>query len=131
MTRIVAQISFCVLVLSALTYGAGRWLVRNPMSDDTGDGLLWSGGISALVLLFSITQGVSLNIRRSINTGAACIIVFLAAFGAWGLFSSAGQKQFPEMAGLFPYYALLLAGILVLLLAAINLIWRKGSRKAG
>ncbi len=125
MQKIVPQISFSVLVLSVLIYAIGRWAVQNPLSDDTADWFLWSGGISALVLLFSKTRGVPLNIRKCINAGTASAIIFLAAFGAWGLFSSKGKNQFPEMAGLFPYYALLLAGILLVLLAIINLLWRR------
>ena len=125
MKKVIPQISFSVLLLSALIYGIGRWAVHNPISDDTADWFLWSGGISALVLLFSKVGGVPFNIRTCINAGTTCAIIFLAGFGAWGLFSSAGQKQFPEMAGLFPFYAVLLAGMLLLLLVIVNLVWRR------
>jgi hypothetical protein len=130
MKNVIPQISFSVLLLSVLIYVVGRWLVRNPISDDAGDWFLWSGGISALFLLFSKTGGVPLNIRKCINAGTASIIVFLGAFGGWGLFSTEGQKQFPEMAGLFPYYALILAGILFLLLVIVNLVWRRKQKQA-
>ena len=132
MKKMIPQISFSVLLLSVLIYGVGRWAVHNPLSDDTGDWFLWTGGVSALALLFSKVRGVPFNIRKCLNAGTACAIIFLAGFGAWGLFSSAGQKQFPEMAGLFPFYALLLAGILLLLLVIVNLVWRRslGRRNA-
>ncbi|HTE13644.1 MAG TPA: hypothetical protein VK642_01075 [Burkholderiales bacterium] len=129
MRKIIPQISFIVLLLSVLIYVAGRWAIRNPISDDAGDWLLWSGSISALALLFSIVRGLPLSFRRGVNIGAICTIIFLAAVGTWGLFSTEGQKQFPEMAGLVPYYALMLAGILVLLLGITNLIWSKGGRR--
>jgi hypothetical protein len=123
--KIIPQISFSVLLLSVLIYGVGRWVVQDPMSDDTGDWFLWSGGIAALVLLCFMTKGVPVNIRRSINIGTATTIIFLVAFGAWGLLSIEGQEQFPEMAGLFPFYVLILSGILLLSLVIANLIWRR------
>ena len=132
MNKIIPQICLSVLLLSALIYAIGRWVVRSPMSDDTADWFLWSGGISAAVLLFLITKGAPLSIRNGINAGSASVIIFLAAFGAWGLLSRAGRNQFPEMAGLFPYYALLLAGLLLVVLVIINLVWRgRLGRKAG
>jgi hypothetical protein len=129
MKKSIPQISLCVLFLSALIYVAGRWVLQNPMSDDTGDWFLWSGGIAAVVLLFAKIGGVPLDITKRINAGAASIIIFLAAFGAWGLLSAEGRNQFPEMAGLFPFYALLLAGILFLSLVIINLVWRRSLGK--
>lgn len=129
MKKIIPQLSLSVLLLSALIYVAGRWLVQDGMSDDTGDWFLGSGGIAALVLLFIMTKGVPVNIRRGINIGTATTIIFLAAFGAWGLLSTAGQKQFPEMAGLFPFYALILAGILLLSMVVANLIWRRPQKR--
>jgi hypothetical protein len=129
MKNIVSQISFGLLLLSVLIYIVGRWVIQNPMSDDMSDWVLWSGGVATLVLLFFIPRGPSLNIRRGFNTAAATIIIFLAAFGAWGLLSASGQKQFPEMAGLLPFYALILAGILVLLAVIANLLWRRRLKK--
>ena len=129
MRKIIPQISLGVLLLSVLIYVAGRWAIRNPISDDVGDWFLWSGGISALALLFSTVKGLPLSFRNGVNIGAIATIIFLAMFGAWGLFSSGGQKQFPEMAGLVPYYALILAGILVLLLGITNWIWSKSGRR--
>lgn len=125
MRKIIPQISFSVLLLSALLYVAGRWAIQNPISDDVGDWFLWSGGISALALLFSTIRGLPLSFRNGINMGAFSTIIFLTAFGLWGLFSAEGQKQFPEMAGLFPFYALLLAGVLLLLVVIVNPIWRR------
>jgi hypothetical protein len=125
MKKVIPQISFGVLLLSTLIYGVGRWALQNPITDDTADWFLWSGGISTLVLLVSKIGGVAISIRKCINAGIACAIIFFSAFGVWGLFSAAGQKQFPEMAGLFPFYALLLAGVLLLLLVIVNLVWRR------
>ncbi len=104
MKKTISQISFGLLLLSVLIYVAGRWMVQDPMTDDTSDWLLWSGGISALVLLFSTIGGAPLNFRRSFNTAAVAAIVFLVPFGAWGLFTTQGQKQFPEMAGMAPFF---------------------------
>lgn len=123
MKKIIPQISLGVLLLSALIYMVGRWLVRDPITDDTGDWFLWSGGISAMVLLFATTGRVPLNIRKSINAGAVCGIIFLLALGGWGLLTSAGKNQFPEMAGAIPIYALLLAGLIFLLLVILNVVW--------
>ena len=108
MKKIIPQISFSLLLLSALLFGVGRWVGR--ISDDTGDWFLWLGGIAALVVAFFMMKGVPVNSRQGIYTRTATIITFLVAFGTWGLLSTAGQKQFPEMAGLFPFYALVLAG---------------------
>ena len=129
MKKIVPQISFSVFLLSALIYGVGRWVVRNPISDDAGDWFLWSGGIAAAVLLFTLLSGAPFNVRKSINAGTASLVVFLTAFGTWGVFSGAGQNQFPEMAGLFPFYALLLAGLFLVLLVIMNLLWKNSLSK--
>lgn len=129
MRKIIPHISFSVLLLSALLYIAGRWAIRNPISDDVGDWFLWSGGISALALLFSTVKGLPLSFRNGVNIGALSTIIFLTAFGLWGLFSAGGQQQFPEMAGLFSFYALILAGILLLLVVIANLIWRRRMHK--
>ncbi|MEQ1775038.1 MAG: hypothetical protein ABL891_14775 [Burkholderiales bacterium] len=129
MKKIIPQLSLSVLLLSTLIYVVGRWLVQDRMSDDTGDWFLWSGGIATLILLYFITKGMPVNIRQSINIATTTTILFLVAFGAWGLLSTAGQKQFPEMAGLLPFYALILAGILLLSLIIAHLIWRSSANK--
>jgi hypothetical protein len=130
MKKMVPQISLCLLLLSLLIYAAGRWAVKNPMPDDTGDWFLWSGGIAALVLLFSTIKGAPLNFKSGFNKGVAVVAVFLAAFGTWGMFTDHGQKQFPEMAGMAPFFALILAGALAFLLVIFNLIWRAKARDA-
>jgi hypothetical protein len=131
MKRLIPHISLWVLLLSASIYVAGRWVIRNLMSDDTGDWFLWSGGISAVVLLYSKMGRVPVNIRACVNAGAASVSIVLAAFGAWGLFSAEGSKQFPEMAGLLPFYALLLAGTLFICVVIINVVWRRSLGKHG
>ncbi len=130
MKKIISQISFGTLLLSVLIYVTGRWLVQNPMTDDTGDWFLWSGGISTLILVFTAIGGAPLSFKRGFNIGAISAILFLAPFGIWGLFTTHGQKQFPEMSGMLPFFALALAGILILLLVIFNLLWRRKARGA-
>lgn len=125
MKRIIPQISFGVLLLSTLIYGVGRWVVNDPISDDTGDWFLWSGGLAAAALLFTLTKDVPQGLRRGINITSAIGIVFLVILGAWGLLTPAGQLQFPEMAGMIPYLALAVAAALAVVAAIANLIWRQ------
>jgi hypothetical protein len=125
MKKTITAISLGVLLLSMLIYVTGRWLAHTPMSDDTGDWFLWSGGLSMLIVLFTTISGVSLNIQRGLNAAAIAAILFLVPFGAWGLFTVQGQNQFPEMSGILPFFALVFAGVLLLLLAVFNGLWRR------
>ncbi len=125
------QTSFIVFIFSAMIYATGRWIVRNLISDDTGDWFLWSGGVSAMVFIFSKIGEVSakLDVRRGINTAGALVLLFLSAFGGWGLLTESGKMAYEEMAGLIPFYALLLAGGIFILLVIFNLMWGMGSKK--
>lgn len=114
-----------VLLACTLIYSIGRWVLKDPISDDTGDWLLWPGGIAALVLLFTLTKDVPLGFRRGINIASAAGIVFLVIFGAWGLLTATGQRQFPEMAGMIPYLALVSAATILVFAGIANLIWRR------
>lgn len=125
MKKLLPQISFSVLLISVLIYTVGRWIVRDPITDETGDWFLWSGGISVILLLFVKIRGVPINGRKSINIAAACALLFLLALGGWGLLTSTGKDQFAEMAGAIPIYALLLAGLIFLLLVILNVVWRR------
>ncbi len=128
MKKLTPQFSFSVLLISALIYIAGRWIIRDPISDDIGDWFLWSGGISAMVLLLTKIGAVPIGIRKGVNASAGCVILFLLALGGWGLLTSAGKNQFQEMAGAIPIYALLLAGLIFLLLVVLNVVWRRTMR---
>ena len=130
MKKTISQISLGVLLLSILIYVAGRWLVQDPMTDDTGDWFFWSGGLSLSILLLSTIGSISPNIQRGFNAGAISAILLLAPFGSWGLFTAQGQKQFPEMSGMLPYFALVFAGALLILLVVFNLLWRRTRRVA-
>jgi hypothetical protein len=125
MKKMIAPISLVTLLLSVLIYVSGRWMLQDPMTDDTGDWFLWSGGIATLILLLSAIGGVSLHIQRGFNAGAISAILLLVPFEAWGLFTAQGQKQFTEMSGMLPYFALAFAGVLLLLLVVFNLLWRR------
>ncbi len=129
MKKITLLISFAVFLLSVLIYCIGRWLVRPPMADNIANWFLWSGSISAAILLLAALRTVPLNRRHGLNTAGVVLIIVLAAFGGWGLFSNAGQKRFPEMSGLIPYAALILSGIFALFLIVINLLWRKKRKR--
>jgi hypothetical protein len=48
----------------------------------------------------------------------------LFAFGAWGCWTKAGQRQFDEMAGILPFAALWAGGGLFTLGVALRL-WRR------
>jgi hypothetical protein len=46
------------------------------------------------------------------------------AFGAWGLWTRAGNRAFDEMAGMIPFFALILGGILALAAVILRLLAR-------
>ncbi len=54
----------------------------------------------------------------------------LLGFCFWGVSTSAGQAAFPEMAGLYPFYAGGLSGAIVLLTALIYTSRRWRDRRA-
>lgn len=56
----------------------------------------------------------------------------LSLFGLcwWGLCTTAGRVAFPEMAGLVPFYAGLLGGVIILLTGLIFAFWRWRRRSA-
>jgi hypothetical protein len=123
--KIILRSSLGVLLLSTLIYVVGRWIVPDAMSDDVADWLLWPAGIAALALLYAACTGIPPRFSRGINIASAITIALLVMFGAWGLMTDAGQRQFPEMAGMVPYFALALAAVLLVLTGIANLIWRR------
>jgi hypothetical protein len=123
--KIIPRISLGVLLLSAVIYVAGRWIIADALSDDEADWLLWPGGIAALVLLYVATSNIPPRFWRGINIASATTIAALVMFGAWGLLTDAGQRQFPEMAGMLPFFALALAAALLVWMGIANVIWRR------
>ena len=51
-----------------------------------------------------------------------CAASVLFAFGGWGLWSAAGRRAFDEMDGLYPFFALVLAGVLLGVACVITLV---------
>lgn len=125
MNKIILRSSLGVLLLSTLIYVVGRWVVPDAMSDDVADWFLWSGGIAALPLLYAAAKGIPPRFWYGINIASAITITSLVILGAWGLLTEAGQRQFPEMAGMVPFFALALAAALLVLTGIANLIWLK------
>ena len=51
--------------------------------------------------------------------------VALGAFGYWGAFTKSGNRQFDEMSGMIPYFALLVGAALAVCAAAVAWFTRK------
>ena len=58
---------------------------------------------------------------------AACAFTF----GAWGLGTAAGRRAFDEMDGLYPFFALVLAGLLLVMVIVLVLVRFARRRRAG
>jgi hypothetical protein len=93
------------------------------------DWFLWSGGISVVVLLFVGVTRIPITKRRGLNLVALALSFLLSVFGYWGLFTVEGNKQYEEMAALVPFFALLSAGAVLLVLLIVNLVWIKRKRQ--
>lgn len=52
---------------------------------------------------------------RTIAVVILVISVSLGVFGYWGINTAAGRRRFDEMAGMIPYFALIAAGVLLLI----------------
>jgi uncharacterized membrane protein len=125
MKRIIQWISIGVLVFSVLSYIFGRWFLPGLITDDVGDWFLWSGAISLFGLLWLKMGYLSADVKKNINQLACAIILLLFVFGMWGIFTGGGQRAYPEMSALIPFYSLVAAIALLVLLGIFNFIGRK------
>jgi hypothetical protein len=122
--KILNLICLVIFSLSICIYLIGRVTVHY-LSDDNGDWFLWSGGISLAVLLWLRLRGVEYGTMRGINITAGAMILFFSCFGAWGIFTEAGRREFPEMSGLIPYYAILFSAAFLIVMIIANLIVKR------
>jgi hypothetical protein len=123
MRKIIISISLVVFAISMIVYVTGCIIFSYLISDDTGDWFLWTGGIALFILLLR-ARGIQPEIRLVINILCGCVIFFCTAFGLWGLVTTEGREQFEGMGALVPFYALLTAGGIILMLIVANIIWR-------
>jgi len=64
---------------------------------------------------------------------AALVLLSAAgfAFGAWGLFTSAGRRTFDEMDGLYPFFSLVGAGVLLIVAIILAIVaYLRASKRA-
>lgn len=129
MKRITQQIGAGVLVLSAFSYIFGRTILRDWITDDVGDWFLWSGAISLFALLWLKTGYVPADLKKAINQLSCLASLLLIVFGIWGLFTRAGQQAYPEMSALIPFYSIVAAIVLLVLLGIFNFIGRREKKQ--
>jgi hypothetical protein len=122
--KILNLICLVILSLSLSVYLIGRVAIHY-LSDDDGDWFLWSGGISLTMLLWLRLRGVKQGTLRGINIAAGAMILFFGCFGTWGILTEAGRREFPEMTGLIPYYAMLFSAAVLILMIIANLIVKR------
>ena len=129
MKRIIQWIGIGVLILSLFSYFFGRTILPGVVTDDVGDWFLWSGATSLFVLLRLKTSYVPADLKKAINQLTCVVIVLLCIFGVWGLFSGAGQQAYPEMSALIPFYSIVTAIALLVLLGVFNFIGRRKKQR--
>ena len=125
MKKIIRSFSLCVFAISVAVYVISRMIFPYLISDDASDWFLWSGGVSIFILLSSRIPGIQSEIRLLINIVLGLAIFFCIAFALWGLFTTEGRQQYDGMSALIPFYVLLIAGALVIILIVANIIWRR------
>ncbi len=115
-----------ILIVSIIGYILGRSLWGEVITDDIGDYFLWVSGICALLLvLLSMSRIIKLawKIRMKLNLFFGLLTIVFGVFGYWGVFTEAGNRQYDEMAGIIPGFALLMACFLLFCLLVINVSW--------
>ncbi|MCD6067988.1 MAG: hypothetical protein K0S33_2814 [Bacteroidetes bacterium] len=50
------------------------------------------------------------------------VAIFLGSFGYWGVFTKAGRKEYDEMNGFYPGFALLGAAVLLLVAFILTIV---------
>jgi hypothetical protein len=124
MNKTLHKILLGILLASSITYAIGRFFFPNIITDDVGDWFLMTGAISALLYVLSLSVvRIPSPTRKTINVVSLASVTILTFFGLWGMFTDSGQDEYPELAALIPFYALLFSGGIFGMVLLFNIVW--------